>query len=477
MSQSAAPRSAAESAPESTQFNWEPQPGAQALVGELVDNFLDHCVHARNLADRMRSDTGTRFGDWIDHLQVPRTEDLRVRLADVGFERRPVPGAPDRYIHPGAIFPAVVLDNAKVSRIGLKVDSVVDFLSAHKITDENQIEGEPMSPLRRALVVREGNAELWAIERHGYEGFAMPRLDEAHAMLALRHLEAFRRRMRDWAEDDLGFDHVLHLIDAAVEDLGDDEACDLFFQAEREYWHRRNRAAQVQKARQDRLGLGWANHDHHTYRSSRRHFTRLIEVFERLGFHCRERFYAGAEAGWGAQVLEHSVTGIVIFADVDLTPDEIMGDFAHEPLPNREELGTVGLWCALHGDSILQAGMHHLECVFDHESLKSQLEGANIHTMDPFSDFPHLKQAFTEGERWPIPEARLERLLADGVISSAQAHWFRMQGGAIGSHLENLERNDGYKGFNQQGVSNIIARTDPRNQGPGAENEKDLLGA
>ena len=35
---------------------------------------------------------------------------------------------------------------------------------------------------------------------------------------------------------------------------------------------------------------------------------------------------------------------------------------------------------------------------------------------------------------------------------------------ALGSHLENLERNDGFKGFNQQGVSDIIARTDPRRQ-------------
>ena len=49
-----------------------------------------------------------------------------------------------------------------------------------------------------------------------------------------------------------------------------------------------------------------------------------------------------------------------------------------------------------------------------------------------------------------------------GKLSKAQAHFFRMQGGAIGSHLENLERNDGYKGFNQKGVSDIIARTDPR---------------
>ncbi len=42
---------------------------------------------------------------------------------------------------------------------------------------------------------------------------------------------------------------------------------------------------------------------------------------------------------------------------------------------------------------------------------------------------------------------------------------FRMDG-AIGSHLENLERNDGFKGFNQQAVSDIIARTDPRKAKP-----------
>ena len=34
--------------------------------------------------------------------------------------------------------------------------------------------------------------------------------------------------------------------------------------------------------------------------------------------------------------------------------------------------------------------------------------------------------------------------------------------GAVGSHLENLERHDGYKGFNQHGVSDIIKRTDAR---------------
>jgi hypothetical protein len=238
--------------------------------------------------------------------------------------------------------------------------------------------------------------------------------------------------------------------------------CSLFFAAEREFWMRRNRAARVQYARQQSLGLGWANHDHHTYRSSRANFTRLVALWEKLGLQVRERFYAGAEAGWGAQVMEQPITGIITFNDVDLSPEELMGDFAHNPLPPRDRLGTVGLWCGLHGDSALQAGMHHLECQFDFEALRDQLQAEHgVKVMKPFTDFPHLRQAFTEGERWTVSPARIQRLLDHQLITPEQATQFREQG-ALGSHLENLERNDGFKGFNQTGVSEIIAATDPR---------------
>jgi hypothetical protein len=81
--------------------------------------------------------------------------------------------------------------------------------------------------------------------------------------------------------------------------------------------------------------------------------------------------------------------------------------------------------------------------------------------MAPFTDFPFLKQAFTKGEVWPVQPRRVERLLSQGRISEEQAARFRREG-ALGSHLEILERNDGYKGFNQTGISEIITRTDPR---------------
>ena len=110
--------------------------------------------------------------------------------------------------------------------------------------------------------------------------------------------------------------------------------------------------------------------------------------------------------------------------------------------------------------------MHHLECRFDHDLLREQLASAGVNTMKPFSDFSFLKQAFTEGERWPVRRERAKRLWRAGLIDEKQFHQFTREG-ALGSHLENLQRQGGFKGFNQTSVSVIIAATDPRKQGLG----------
>jgi hypothetical protein len=253
----------------------------------------------------------------------------------------------------------------------------------------------------------------------------------------------------------------LSLAQSLVGAVGTDTAAWVAFAAERVYWQQRNRAGQVQKERQDGLGLGWANHDHHTFRSSRSAFPLLIRTLETFGFQPRERFYAGAEAGWGAQVMEQPVCRFAVFADVDLAPDEVEGDFAHRVLPSRRELGTVGLWCALHGESMLEAGLHHLAARLDFDRAASGLDAWGIQMMRPFSDFPYLRQAFTRGERWAVARSRLDRLVASGHLDRGHVERFA-EDGAVGSHLENIQRGEGFKGFNQQTVSDIIRRTDPR---------------
>ncbi len=277
----------------------------------------------------------------------------------------------------------------------------------------------------------------------------------------LRAFEQWATRPRDFEDERLGMERTLDMAQSLASEMGKDTAACIAFAAEREYWQRRNRAGQIQKAHQDSLGLGWANHDHHTFRSSRTVFAQLIEILETLGFHPRERFYAGAEAGWGAQVMEQPICRFAVFADADFSPDEVEGDFAHRPLSARDELGTVGLWCALHGESMLGAGLHHLAGRFVFDAVTENLAAWGIEMMHPFSEFPYLRQAFTEGERWAIADRRLERLAASGQITVAQREIFAEQG-AIGSHLENIQRGEGFKGFNQQRISDIIRRTDPR---------------
>ncbi len=445
------------------QFHWEPQPEAQALVNQLVATFLSDNTFARALAERLLNEAGVRFVDIVDDITVSADGGLRQRLLSAGFVCQNQQDANrEWYVQPRGIFPSVVLQDGAKSRLGMKVEYVADFLATWQI-EPATIEGAAGSPMRQALASAD-RADLYIVERHGHRGLHAPAWSDKQTALVLKHREILRRRRRDFPFDEQGFDHIEELLEKAIDEVGRDYACDLFFAAEREFWMSRNHAARVQYARQQKLGLGWANHDHHTYRCSRHNFARLVGLWELLGFKLRERFHAGLQAGWGAQVMEQHNTGITTFNDVDLTPEELFNDFAHEPLAELPALGTVGLWCGLHGDSILQAGMHHLEAMFDFKSLRAQLESeAGVKTMKPFTNFPFLTQAFTEGQRWSVNERRITDLLSRRLITSEQAEQFRAQG-AIGSHLENLERNDGFKGFNQTGVSEIIAATDPRKQ-------------
>ena len=443
-----------------TAHTWSPQPAPAKWVQGLLEDAVQKNSFLKTLRRQMFEQSGTRLLDWIDHLALPVDDETLHELNQVGYQPDTSVPKVRAWKHSLGLFPRVRIHVGKSRQVVLKVEAVADFLAAQQLSDV-AIQGAHLASVRRARVAHENGVEVWVLERHGSLAFE-PTLDKVVPLDAIaKYSEAFQLRQRDFDNSADGFALASRLVDAAISELGRDRTCDLFFAAERDYWQHRNCAGRKQRARQDALGLGWANHDHHTYRSSRAQFARLIAFLEKLGFQLRERFYAGREAGWGAQVIEHPVTGVTIFADVDLSPEEISQDFSHEPLPPREELGTVGLWCELHGEAFLQAGMHHLECQFDFNATRDQLDEAGILTMPPFTDLPYLRQAFTRGEIWPVEPQRVERLLAAKQITSEQAQQF-LSNGAIGSHLEILQRNDGYKGFNQSGINEIISATDPR---------------
>jgi hypothetical protein len=447
-------------------FDWPLCYEAENYILGQLDAFLLRNSFARRLAERMRTETGTLLIDWVDHIIVPQSEAGNLREA--GFVSDPLGECPAHlhaFWHPEALLPRVLVDTRRdVSdsplHVALRCDSVDNFAAAHGLS--SRPEGPSLSRLRRLVVSEQNGSHLEAVERRGYRGYLVE-TDTKRSRDLAEALKLWRARPRHFETDAEGFRQTHQWLDRVVALAGPDLACYAVFEGERIYWQSRNEAARVQKARQDKLGLGWANHDHHTFRSSRAHFVDLMRFLEKLGFERRERYYAGAQAGWGAQILEQSVEGIVAFCDVDLEPGETEIDFSRLPLPPGQRLGTIGLWVGLHGESLLDAGMHHLECRFDYQLLREQLESEGIRTMNPFSDFEFLKQAFTDGERWPVRRERLERLKAHRLITEEQFDRFAKEG-AIGSHLENLQRKGGFKGFNQRSVSVIIQATDPRIQ-------------
>jgi len=444
-------------------FQWKQHPKAEAILVEILDECCFGNSFIGNLSDSLLHQTSTRLFDWLDHLIVGYSDELVKALEECGFISDTASQSYRVFHHPGAQLPSIVVNDNDQPFLGLavKVDSIADFLMVRGIS--GYLEGAPLGAYRRCCVSSDNGYSLWVVERRGTLTMEPTHEEGGYVEKYLLASEMWRSRPRDIDEAE-AIKYMFSLAEDIVNILGKDMAAWIICECERDFWQSRNRAAQIQKNRQDRLGMGWSNHDHHTFRSSREHFHQLVRLFEMLGFHCRERFYAGETAGWGAQVMENSNCGITLFLDVDLSPTEIEIDFAHHPLEELDELGTIGLWCALHGDSILKAGMHHLEALFFFEELTQDLSREGVKMMQPFSDFSYLRQAFTEGEIWAVDPKRVTNLIKKGLILPADAESFTTCG-ALGSHLENLQRRDGFKGFNEKNVSFIIKKTDPRKFG------------
>lgn len=443
-------------------FQWERQPKAEQLILDVVAKASQANSLIAQLANDLLQQTSTRLFDWLDYVVVQNSTAMLQHLEEAGF----VPQSeedPSIFIHPRAQLPRVVVQASQdiATGVAVAVDSIADFLMVRG--EKRPIKGAQFGHFRRSLVALEKGAALWVIERRGTLSIQPTEENSVNTYRHYQAIEKWMNRSRSLNHEDEAMQQTVDLVQQLIAEVGQHRAAWTVLEGERRYWQARNTAGQIQKNRQDRLGMGWANHDHHTFRSSRRRFQQLVHLFELLGFECRERFYAGEEAGWGAQVMENPICRLVLFLDVDLGAHEIVRDFAHEPLPELDSLGTVGLWCALHGDSILKAGMHHLEAQFMFDELAQDLAHSGVRMMSPFSSFPYLKQAFTVGENWPVDPSRIRLLVEQGKITSEQGERF-MTHGAIGSHLENLQRREGYKGFNQKSVSIIIQKTDPRLQ-------------
>jgi hypothetical protein len=441
-------------------FNWSPWEEAESHLKGLIDEFLTSNDRAGELAGTIEWTTGTKLIDWVDHMVLPADSVDEFTLQYMGYEEdteaETMYGA--RCLrHKGSNLFPLLLRQGNLTELALRVDDVDAFTHKHQRLAEPL--GDPLGPYRWVDVIKEHDHLLTAVDRRGYSGFAFHDAYDIEDYAQV--LDAFRERKRKFPSDGDGMVATRELIEEQMDRLETNRLADAWFKAEWEFWASTNQAATFIKSKQDHVGLGWANRDHQAYRCSREQYKRYMDILELLGLRRREIFHAGEQAGWGAQVMEQTELGFVVFCDVDLEVGDIDTDFATKGLGPADHLGTIGLWVGLHGESMLQAGIHHLAIRVALERAMQDLDSRGYPSMPPFSDLDYLKQTFTVAQPWSMDEPRARFLLSKDLIDQETFDRFGEKG-AVGSHVELTERVFGFKGFNQDSVSRIINDTDPR---------------
>ena len=267
-------------------FDWPLAEQAEEFLRQRIAGFLLANRCAATLAQRMSQETATDFFEWVDHLVL--APDQEQELSKVGFvhdKQAEAPAGEAVYEHPRATLPRVLVRTGSGRQpfvVALRPEFVADFIARNNLAAEPL--GEPMSRYRRVVVAEENGTRLEAVERRAYRGFIPAPLGNGELEAVVQARELWRTRQRLFDEDSDGFKAAKRILACVVELVGRDLACQSFFEAERAYWESRNQAARLQKHRQDQLGLGWGNHDHHTFRCSREHFAELIDFLVGLGF-------------------------------------------------------------------------------------------------------------------------------------------------------------------------------------------------
>src|SRR4051794_14080519 len=87
-------------------YQWSRQPEAEAFLRGVVEEFLGRVAAAGELERRMEAETGTRFFDWIDSVELPQDAETHRRLIDTGFKAEEGEAV---FRHPEGMFPRVKL--------------------------------------------------------------------------------------------------------------------------------------------------------------------------------------------------------------------------------------------------------------------------------------------------------------------------------------------------------------------------------
>src|SRR5262245_5105074 len=101
-------------------FHWEPQPEAERLVHEIVEDFVSRENGFTPIfRQRLLNEAGVRLVDLIDTITLPDSNAMRGRLSEAGY----IAGAdPNTFTQPNGIFPPIVLADQDETHLDIKVD-------------------------------------------------------------------------------------------------------------------------------------------------------------------------------------------------------------------------------------------------------------------------------------------------------------------------------------------------------------------
>ncbi|MBX3316182.1 MAG: hypothetical protein KF902_04880 [Phycisphaeraceae bacterium] len=411
-----------------THPGWQPHPNATNHIQQLLHSVIDAVPLASQVAARLTTTLGVRLSDLTDHVVVPQSDAARNELLTLGFCHRPQPGAPNAYTHDAALLPTVILSPGNRTRLAIRVDSIVDFLTAWHLGPDHTISGAPGSPFRIAQIGVCGHSEFAAVERHGYRGLVPPPVDPAKILCARIHAESFQRRPRTTPAETDQLTTLAALVETTISDIGQDWTCDIFFSAERDYWRRRCTAATAEHAAREEVGIGWPDRDSHAYFCSARTFAPLVAIMERLGLHRRE-WIDSPDNLYRVLVMEQPVADIVALIHTDSDSDSPLAS------PHTSS-GPISSWCAAHRESPLSAGMQRLAC------------RASLHRPSPDSGLPARPADHLLAELPFFKSALAPNPVQDPARCGTST--------PTRNQLERIERNDGYRGFNREAIRAIV---------------------
>lgn len=364
---------------------------AETFLASLLDDAVAKVPQARDLRDFFFK-AGLSLRDCLDHAVLPVGDHRPIGWTCV---------APGIWRHDDGA-PAL-LDAAGVG-VALRVDDVAALLRTLQV--ERPIEGAAYGPFRRARLFEAEGVAFDIVERCGWTGFDLPEVSERQIRRARIHYQTLASRRRSFREPEQGYNFLGRLLEAAAADLGPMWASGVFLRAERVYWQSQCAAGQAQAWRQ--AGIGWGNAAYFVFPAAREHFRRAAGFARLLGYR---------PGVWGAG----AERGFAVFACPLLSRPAIVLETDGSAAPSADEaaptwLGPAGLWCALHGEGLLEGGARAL-CAYGAFGGLHELRAVPPHRVDALERERYLARTAAE-------ELRLNG--AEGALLHAAVHGARI---------------------------------------------------